>query len=172
MSVTLVTFTVDDTSPCVSYSPFGDTFSTPNLIAGWNPYFDPSGYAKSQGEVGNGTSLHITSLDGASLGLQWSGTGITLMGNATQATYSITLDDQLLSDTNGSAAENVLANIHGLKDTLHTIRLTAQIPESQNPPTSSMLVFDQAILFSSPLPVADKYAHQSYQLRGLDRSLY
>jgi hypothetical protein len=73
MSVTLVTFSVDDTSPCVSYSPFGDTFSTPNLIAGWNPYFDPSGYAKSQGEVGNGTSLHITSLDGASLGLQWSG---------------------------------------------------------------------------------------------------
>jgi hypothetical protein len=66
--------TIDDTSPCISYSPFRDTFTTPNLSAGWNPYYDQSGFATASGEIGNGTSLHITSLDGASLALQWRGT--------------------------------------------------------------------------------------------------
>jgi len=66
--------TVDDISPCISYSPFRDTFSSPNLSAGWNPYYDQSGFAAHSGETGNGTSLHITSLDGASLALQWRGT--------------------------------------------------------------------------------------------------
>ena len=70
---TLVTFSVDDTSPAVIYSPFRDTFSTPNLIGGWNPYFVNSGFATSQGAVGVGTSLHITSLDGAALQIQWQG---------------------------------------------------------------------------------------------------
>ena len=66
-------FTVDDTSPTISYSPFPDTFSTPNLNAGWNPYYTSSGFAPALGVVGNGTSLHITSLNGASLALQWHG---------------------------------------------------------------------------------------------------
>lgn len=69
-----VQVTIDDTSPCISYSPFRDTFTTPNLSAGWNPYYDQSGFATSSGGTGNGTSLHITSLDGASLALQWRGT--------------------------------------------------------------------------------------------------
>lgn len=68
-----VQVTIDDTSPCISYSPFRDTYTTPNLSAGWNPYYDKSGFATSSGEIGNGTSLHITSLDGASLALQWHG---------------------------------------------------------------------------------------------------
>lgn len=76
------------------------------------------------------------------------------MGNATQANYSITLDGQLLSDP--VTADNVLADIQSLNDTMHTVQLTAQISQSQNPPNSSMLVFDQAILFSSPLSVANK----------------
>lgn len=73
MAETFVTFTVDDTSPTISYSPFPDTFGTPNLLAGWNPYFNVSGFATEQGTVGQGTSQHITSLDGASLGFQWRG---------------------------------------------------------------------------------------------------
>ena len=64
---------IDDTSPCISYSPFRDTSTTPNLSAGWNPYYDQSGFAISSGGTGNGTSLHITSLNGASLALQWRG---------------------------------------------------------------------------------------------------
>lgn len=69
----IVQFNVDDTSPTVSYFPFGDTFSTPNLYAGWNPYYDISGFSTSLGETGNGTSMHITSRDNASFSVQWQG---------------------------------------------------------------------------------------------------
>jgi hypothetical protein len=64
---------VDDTCPSISYYPFADTFGTPNLLAGWNPYYTGSGYASYQGVLGVGTSLHRTSLDGASFSVQWNG---------------------------------------------------------------------------------------------------
>ena len=66
--------TVDDTSPTLVYSPFADPFGTPNLTAGWNPFFSETGYTPDpvSGE-GNGTSLHVTSADGASLSLRWNG---------------------------------------------------------------------------------------------------
>ena len=72
----VVTFTVNDTSPTILYSPFGDTLSTPNLSASWNPYYTLSGYVSAQGDVGQGTSLHITSDNGSSLVVQWDGTHI------------------------------------------------------------------------------------------------
>jgi hypothetical protein len=68
-----VQFYVDDTSPSIFYSPFRDTFSLPNLTAGWNPYFDLSSFATDPGEIGNGTSYHVTSLDGATIAVQWKG---------------------------------------------------------------------------------------------------
>jgi hypothetical protein len=64
---------VDDTSPSITYYPFADTFGPPNLNAGWNPYYTGSGYAAYQGQTGQGTSLHRTSLDGASFSIQWNG---------------------------------------------------------------------------------------------------
>ncbi|KAF8971212.1 hypothetical protein BDZ97DRAFT_1914217 [Flammula alnicola] len=164
---TLVTFSVDDTSPTISYSPLRDTFSTPNLSAGWNPYFNLSGFAVLQGETGNGTSQHITSLDGASLALQWHGTGITLMGNATQASYAITVDGTLIPPS-PVPSDNVLTNIQGLNDSVHNITLTAQIPQGQNPPNSSMLVFDKAVIFSSPLPVADNIGFKNQTIDDND----
>jgi len=64
---------VDDTSPTITYYPFADTFGTPNVLAGWNPYYTDSGFAAYQGDLGVGTSLHRTSLDGASFSVQWNG---------------------------------------------------------------------------------------------------
>jgi hypothetical protein len=64
---------IDDTSPSVAYYPFADTFGPPDLLAGWNPYYTNSGYTAYQGQIGEGTSLHRTSLDGASLSIQWLG---------------------------------------------------------------------------------------------------
>lgn len=66
--------TIDDTSPTFVYSPFADTFGTPNLTAGWNPYYSETAFTPNPltGE-GNGTSLHVTSADGASLSLRWNG---------------------------------------------------------------------------------------------------
>src|ERR1700761_9171587 len=70
----VVQFSVDDSSPTVSYSPFGDTFSSPNLSAGWNPHWDNPGFSgATNGSAGSGNSTHITSLDGASLQIQWKG---------------------------------------------------------------------------------------------------
>jgi hypothetical protein len=74
-----VQFDVDDTSPSISYFPFADTLSTPNLRAGWNPYFDDTGFAKSPGGKGSGPSFHITSLDGAQLSLLWHGVSVRPM---------------------------------------------------------------------------------------------
>lgn len=64
---------VDDTSPSVSYFPFADTFGTPDVSAGWNPYYTGSSFAAFQGQEGEGNSLHRTSLDGASFSVQWIG---------------------------------------------------------------------------------------------------
>lgn len=74
-----IQFFVDDTSPSISYSPFGDTFSTVNLTAGWNPYFDNSGFVAAPGEIGNGTSYHVTSLNNASISVTWKGTPYSIM---------------------------------------------------------------------------------------------
>ena len=68
-----VQFEVDDTSSMISYLPRGDTLSTVNLTAGWNPYFEGTGFLTALGETGRGTSMHITSLDGASLSIRWHG---------------------------------------------------------------------------------------------------
>ena len=64
---------VDDTSPTITYYPFGDTFGAPDASAGWNPYYTEIGYAHFQGQTGEGSSLHRTSLDGASFSIQWNG---------------------------------------------------------------------------------------------------
>jgi len=69
----VIQFFVDDTSPAFSYSPFRDTLSVPNLTAGWNPYFDDSGFPTASVQVGVGKSYHATSLNNASLSLQWKG---------------------------------------------------------------------------------------------------
>ena len=70
----VVQFTVDDSSPTVLYAPIGDTFGPPNLSAGWNPHWDNPGFSSANlGAIGSGTSLHITSLNNASLQIQWKG---------------------------------------------------------------------------------------------------
>ena len=72
-----IPFTIDDTSPTLSYTPFRDTLSVPNLPLGWNPYYELSGFANAPGsgpaQQGNGTSYHITAMDGAKVGVQWFG---------------------------------------------------------------------------------------------------
>lgn len=69
----LLQLSIDDTSPSISYYPERDTLSTSNLTAGWIPYYDISGFSSSPGQIGYGTSFHITSMDGASIFMQWHG---------------------------------------------------------------------------------------------------
>lgn len=65
---------VNNSSPLLSYYPFADTLSTPNLSQGWNPCFTTSACPTVPGEQGNGSSFHVTSSDGAAFSIQWWGT--------------------------------------------------------------------------------------------------
>lgn len=151
----------------ISYSPFADIFSTPDLVKGWNPYFTDSGFASSQGDAGKGTSLHITALDGAALSLQWigasshisgsmvsftqlvhAGTGIELYGSVVNASYNITLDGNVTALDQSVLQSGMLAVFHDLPNGLHTIRLTAQITNSVA--FGSLLSFNQASIISPP----------------------
>ncbi|KAJ6587224.1 hypothetical protein DFH09DRAFT_1028471 [Mycena vulgaris] len=145
----VVQFTVDDSSPTVSYFPLGDTFSSPNLSAGWNPHWDNPGFASATiGSSGSGTSLHITSLDGASLQIAWKGTGIKLFGNVTRSSYTISLDGKA-ADANTSAdlSNNVLVTLDNLADTNHTLSLTVHTDASD-----SLVQFDRAFISAPPSP--------------------
>ncbi|KAH9892667.1 hypothetical protein C8Q73DRAFT_649267 [Cubamyces lactineus] len=72
--------TIDDTSPLVQYSPFGDTTTgTPAIGVGWNAFDTSSGFASWPSgsglpigpTVANGTSLHLTAADGAAFQIDW-----------------------------------------------------------------------------------------------------
>lgn len=65
---------LDDTSPVVNYYPFSETLGAADLVAGWNSYFTQSGFLSVLGQTGEGTSLHVTGLEGAELTIQWFGT--------------------------------------------------------------------------------------------------
>ncbi|RDB16846.1 hypothetical protein Hypma_002461 [Hypsizygus marmoreus] len=157
-----IQFFVDDTSPSVSYSPFGDTFSIADLTAGWNPYFDVSGFVTSLGEVGTGTSYHGTSLNGAALSISWKGTGIQLLGYTTQASYDITIDGTPQTTIGADQHSQILATFQNLSDAEHTLSLSARIPIDQEPPESSGLYFDQALIISAAAaPVNSSFTQQS-----------
>ncbi|PBK73458.1 hypothetical protein ARMSODRAFT_1081657 [Armillaria solidipes] len=138
-------FEVDDTSPAISYYPFRDTFSTPNLTAGWNPYYNGSGFLTSLGETGEGTSFHVSSLNGASLSIQWHGTGIQLYGNATDA-YTLTLDETTIDVSSLERSDTLLAKISGLSSQSHNITLTAQITTASDSGPTRSLMFDKAVI--------------------------
>ena len=73
MAESLYQFDVDDDSPEIAYFPFVNLEPSPNITAGWQLLYTLSGAATSPGQVGVGTSYHYTSLDGASLMINWNG---------------------------------------------------------------------------------------------------
>ncbi|KAF7376434.1 hypothetical protein MSAN_00059000 [Mycena sanguinolenta] len=145
----VVELTVDDTSTTVHYSPIGDTFGSPNLSAGWNPHWDSPGFSSANlGAVGSGQSLHITSLNGASLEIQWTGVGIELHGSATSSSYVITIDGQAANaSTSANPATGVLFSVDTLDEGDHTLSLTVQANESE-----SLFEFDYATIAALPSP--------------------
>lgn len=64
---------IDNSSPALSYFPFADTLSIPNFTQGWNPCFSTSACPTFPGQQGNGSSFHVTSMDGAAFSIQWWG---------------------------------------------------------------------------------------------------
>jgi hypothetical protein len=150
---------LDDTSPVINYYPFAETLGAPNLAVGWNSYFSNSGFLSVLGETGNGTSMHVTSLDGAELTIQWfgacgarvrrydwpnTGTGVALFGQVFQATYNISIDGM---QSIGLPQGDLLAEFQGLQPTQHIIALIAHPSPGSTPDNSpSYVAFDRAAL--------------------------
>ncbi|KAM6501590.1 hypothetical protein JOM56_001567 [Amanita muscaria] len=110
----IVQFTVNDTSPTVSYS-----------SDNWTPCFTDIGCLwinQSQAATPTGASYHLTSTAGASFTLKWRGTGVLLKGTATRhANYSVWLDNSLVKHPNPS--QNILASIQNATLQDHNVTL-------------------------------------------------
>nr|GAT58542.1 predicted protein [Mycena chlorophos] len=146
----VVQSSVNDTSPTIFYSPIGDPLGQPDLDGGWAPHWTVPGFSSASiGAVGSGLSSHLTSLDGASLSLSFSGTGIQLFGNVTAASYSIAIDGQTANiSSSADLSKNILFDVQGIANSNHTLSFVAHIPNSQG----SIVQFSSAIVSTPPSP--------------------
>lgn len=169
---------IDDTSPSLSYFPFADTFATPDLTAGWNPYYTNSGFPSSPGAQGNGTSLHLTSHDGAVFSFNWTGvyyflgphgitvttcetgSGVQIFGN-TSTTYDLLLDGQI-TNTSVSAFSTLdstlLCAFQNLSNEFHTLSLLVHNPTNS---TSALIGIDRAVIF---IPISQRFVCICFKL--------
>ena len=92
-------------------------------------------------------SVHFIALEGHDILTTIAGSSIQLQGNATNASYTISLDGVDVANPAADIADNVLATITDLPNAPHAITLTAQILDSD--PTSS-IAFGRAIIASTP----------------------
>ncbi|KAJ7116794.1 hypothetical protein C8R43DRAFT_1038081 [Mycena crocata] len=139
--MSLWNFTIEDTSPFLTYTPYADG-SNSGLTKGWEPWYTESGFISQNGQGGAGDSYHLTSLDGASVNLEFYGTAVYMYGT-TNSSYDTILDH--VAYTHESPASDLLLSITDLKEGTHSVTLTAR-------PTSSsqQLAFDRAVV-SAPL---------------------
>lgn len=71
--VTTYNLTIDDTSPQIVYLPPTLTSATPDLLGGWNEYYNGTGFNSYLGQTGLDASWHVTSRDGAALSIGFTG---------------------------------------------------------------------------------------------------
>ncbi|KAJ7621354.1 hypothetical protein FB45DRAFT_1006664 [Roridomyces roridus] len=142
--MSLWNFTVNDTSPILSYHPYADGSSAQN---GWQLFYTSSGFNTQTGESGQGDSFHVTSLSGGQVTLGFHGNAVYLYGSS-NASYDITLDGTVhsFSPTSGLLYSNT-----ALTEDDHSVTLTAKPSNS-----SQVLQFGSAIVTdsttSSPTP--------------------
>ncbi|KAF7337600.1 hypothetical protein MSAN_02233300 [Mycena sanguinolenta] len=141
MSLSLWNFTIDDTSPFLTYTPYADG-SNSGLDKGWEPWYTVSGFISSNGEGGSGDSYHLTSLAGASVNLEFYGTAVYLYGT-TNSSYDTTLDNA--TTTHNPSSSDLLLSILDLEEGHHSVTLTARPTNG-----SQQLAFDRAVI-STPL---------------------
>ncbi|KAJ3556494.1 hypothetical protein NM688_g1997 [Phlebia brevispora] len=135
---TSLNFTIDDSSPVFSYSPYGDG----SLLGGWQAWFSGSGFETEPqgGEESVGDSYHLTNFSGASVSLEFYGTAIYLYGNAS-CTYEVNLDNSIATFNPLPSSGNLLFSADRLGDTLHTVNLTARPSD-----TTQEIAFDKAVV--------------------------
>lgn len=64
---------LDNASPTITYSPFFPNVITQDATDGWTPYYTDSGFPSVPGQVGDGTSLQISSKNGSFFSITWFG---------------------------------------------------------------------------------------------------
>ncbi|KAF8665452.1 hypothetical protein AX16_000470 [Volvariella volvacea WC 439] len=135
--MSLWSFTVDDTSPVLSYAPARDV---PSVTTGWRTWYSRSGFDTSANE---GDSFHATGMNGARVNLQFYGTAISLRG-FTNTTYDVIVDTMPFPSLTPTG--DVLFSVENLFEGTHYVSLVNQGPTN----ASQLLVFDHALI-STPL---------------------
>ncbi|KAJ7472448.1 hypothetical protein B0H11DRAFT_2039051 [Mycena galericulata] len=132
--MSLWNFTIEDTSPILSYQPYADGS---DYRKGWQAYYTTSGFNTQVGESPTGDSYHITFLAGANVTLQFYGTAVYLYGSA-NASYDVTLDNIVHSF---SPNTGLLYSNEGLIDDNHLVTLTPKPSDG-----TEMMAFGHAIV--------------------------
>ncbi|KAF7328151.1 hypothetical protein MVEN_02572600 [Mycena venus] len=100
------------------------------------------------GAIGSGTSRHITSLDKASLAIQWKGIGIQLFGNVSRASCAITIDDEAVdASSSQDLTTGMLFSVGNLDDENHNLTLVVHTDAAD-----ALFEFDYAIISALPSP--------------------
>lgn len=158
-----VDIVVDDTSPLVLYTPPADGTAAP---AGWASRCAAPGPSTAQCV---GTSLHVTSADGAALSLRWNGTAVALYGFfptsaagfPASVSYSVALDGTATTNyasalaPDADPAKSILAAFADLTNGEHSVQLTLHSSPTPGDPSVS-LQFDRAVLTAGLPPQAMK----------------
>ncbi|KAJ7492217.1 hypothetical protein FB451DRAFT_1165359 [Mycena latifolia] len=112
--MSLWNFTIDDTSPFLTYT----DGSNSGLTKGWEPWYTDSGFISENGQGGTGDSYHITSLAGASVNLEFYGTAVYFYGTA-NGSYDTSLDNAAY--TYVPDTPDLLLAITDLKEGTHSV---------------------------------------------------
>ncbi|KAJ7590623.1 hypothetical protein C8J56DRAFT_538310 [Mycena floridula] len=124
--------TILDQSPTLVYEPYRDGNDT---TSGWKVFYSdisPSTYdwTHTKENAASGSSLHSTTMVGASVQLQFMGTAVSLTGSGTAGAYNTILDDG--QAVTGSPNGENLVSYAGLRYGQHTVRLTVTQAQSLN----------------------------------------
>ncbi|KAI6121817.1 hypothetical protein F5141DRAFT_536756 [Pisolithus sp. B1] len=157
MAGNVSTLSIGNESPEVAYFPSVNLEPSQNDTAGWQLQYTGSGVADSPGQVGVGTSYHYTNLNGVSFMILWNGTGIDLMGSASNVSYLIALDGHTLPTASYNATDTLLASLGDLEYTNHTLLLTTVIPNS-NTPDAFLTFVDATITYGPPASASNTTA--------------
>lgn len=166
MAGNLSTLSIGNESPEVAYFPSVNLEPSENITAGWQLQYTGSGVANSPGQVGEGTSYHYTNLNGASFLILWNGTGIDLMGTASNASYLIALDGHTLPSASYNATDTLLASLNDLEYTNHTLLLTTAITNSNT--ANAYLTFTEATISYAPPASAANTTATPYTVNDTD----
>ncbi|KAK7044365.1 hypothetical protein R3P38DRAFT_161857 [Favolaschia claudopus] len=151
-------FTIDDTSPFLTYIPYADG-SNSGLTNGWVPWYDTSGFLTKNGNAGVGASYHITSSqNNASVAFEFYGNAVYLYGT-TNASYSVIIDGSTSQHTPPSSPD-LLFQKTGLDTKTHSVTLSA----TPNDP-AQQFAFDRAVISA---PLTDKNAPKESFYDNLD----